>query len=130
MKLRSCLAVATLTLAACEADTSKYKDIDEIKIPVLELPDYSDLPQVPKIHITGIRLFFEKEEFSNFSIGVDENNLPKDLILKFDKNHLTFDFVGIYHTSPDKIRYKFKLEGFDDGWQPITVANFVTYSNI
>lgn len=85
---------------------------------------------LPKIHISNIRLFFEKKDLSKYAKGVDERGFPNDLELNFNKNHLTFDFVGIYHTSPDKIRYQFKLQGFDDGWQPTTTANFVTYSNI
>jgi ligand-binding sensor domain-containing protein len=90
----------------------------------------TDLISLPKVHITDIRLFFERKDLSKYSEGVDLKNLPKNLILDYNKNHLTFDFVGIYHTSPDKIRYKFKLEGFDEDWQPVTTAGFVTYSNM
>lgn len=89
-----------------------------------------DSSMLPQIHITDIRLFFEKKDLSKYSKGVNDKGLPKDLILKYNKNHLTFDFEGIYHTSPDKIRYQFKLDGFDEDWQPTTTANFVTYSNI
>jgi ligand-binding sensor domain-containing protein len=86
---------------------------------------------LPKVQIKGIRLFFEKKDLSKYANGINESNkLPKDLVLKYNKNHLTFDFVGIYHTSPDKVKYRFKLEGFDEIWQPITKSTFVTYSNI
>ena len=86
---------------------------------------------LPRIEIKGIRLFFEKKDLSKYSNGVDQDTkLPNELSLKYDKNHLTFDFVGIYHTSPDKVKYRFKLEGFDDTWQPLTNSTFVTYSNI
>ena len=89
-----------------------------------------DTMMLPQLHITDIRLFFKKIDLSEYAKGVDEENLPKDLVLKYNKNHLTFDFIGIYHTSPDKIRYRFKLDGFDEDWLPTTTANFVTYSNI
>ncbi|MBV6485114.1 MAG: hypothetical protein KFKLKKLM_01667 [Flavobacteriales bacterium] len=85
---------------------------------------------LPKINLKEIRLFFEPQNWEKFTKEFDENNLPKNLILPYNKNHLTFDFDGIYHKSPDKVRFKFKLTGFDDDWQPITTANFVTYSNI
>jgi ligand-binding sensor domain-containing protein len=85
---------------------------------------------LPQLHITDIRLFFENKDLSAYAKGVDEESLPNNLVLRYNRNHLTFDFVGIYHTSPDKVRYRFKLDGFDDNWQPITTANFVTYSNI
>jgi len=86
---------------------------------------------LPHVLIKGIRLFFENQDLTKFSKGIDEKNkLPKELVLRYNKNHLTFDFVGIYHTSPDKVKYRFKLEGFDERWQPVTTSTFVTYSNI
>ncbi len=85
---------------------------------------------LPKVRIKDIRLFFEKRDLTKYSKGIDENYLPKNLVLKYNKNHLTFDFVGIYHESPDKVKYRFKLEGFDEIWQPLTTSRFVTYSNI
>jgi len=85
----------------------------------------------PKIILKDIRLFFETQDWDKIAKGkLDENNLPLNLILKYNKNHLTFDFDGIYHKSPDKVKFRFKLDGFDEDWQPITKANFVTYSNI
>lgn len=85
----------------------------------------------PKVILKDIRLFFESQNWNRLNNGkTDENNLPLDLVLKYNKNHLTFDFDGIYHRSPDKVKFRFKLDGFDEDWQPITKANFVTYSNI
>ena len=85
----------------------------------------------PKVQIKGIRLFFEKKDLTKYANGINETTeLPRDLVLRYNKNHLTFDFIGIYHTSPDKVKYRFKLEGFDEIWQPLTSSTFVTYSNI
>ncbi|MCB9336083.1 MAG: histidine kinase [Flavobacteriales bacterium] len=86
---------------------------------------------LPKIILKDVRLFFESKNWKKiFKGNVDDNNLPVGLVLTYNKNHLTFDFDGIYHKSPDKIKYRFKLNGFDESWQPETKANFVTYSNI
>lgn len=93
-------------------------------------PTYST-SSLPNVLLKDIRLFFEKNDFKKFSSGkVEGTILPENLVLPYNKNHLTFDFVGIYHTSPDKVKYRFKLDGFDDNWQPLTTSNFVTYSNI
>ena len=86
---------------------------------------------LPKVRIKDIRLFFEKRDLSKYAKGIIvDTKLPNSLVLPYNKNHLTFDFVGIYHTSPDKVKYRFKLEGFDEIWQPVTKSTFVTYSNI
>ncbi len=85
----------------------------------------------PKVQLKGVRLFFEDFDFSKYSDGyIGNTELPNNLQLKYNKNHLTFDFVGIYLTNPDKVTYRFKLEGFDEDWHPITASRFVTYSNI
>ena len=90
----------------------------------------NEVLQVPKINLKEIRLFFEQQDWKKYTAAFDENQLPKNLVLPYNKNHLTFDFDGIYHKSPDKIRFRFRLNGFDEDWQPITKATFVTYSNI
>lgn len=85
----------------------------------------------PKINLKDVRLFFEKQDWIKVTRKtLNQDNLPDNLVLRYNKNHLTFDFDGIYHRSPDKVRFRFKLDGFDENWQPVTKANFVTYSNI
>ncbi|MGD2086841.1 MAG: two-component regulator propeller domain-containing protein [Candidatus Aminicenantes bacterium] len=73
----------------------------------------------PAVHITNVKLFFERE------LG-----LPGDLELAHHQNHLTFNFIGISLTVPEKVRYQVKLEGFDANWSPISRTNFTTYSNL
>ena len=85
----------------------------------------------PQVQLTDVRLFFQKQDLGKYAKGViEETSLPKDLVLPYNKNHLTFDFIGVNHTNPDKVRYRFKLDGFDEDWQPVTKSTFVTYSNI
>lgn len=85
----------------------------------------------PKVKLVDVRLFFEKQDWAEyFNKQQDSTNVPQNMVLKYNKNHLTFDFIGVCHKSPDKVKYKFKLDGFDEDWQPITTANFVTYSNL
>jgi len=87
--------------------------------------------QLPRVHLTSIRLFYENQDWTKYTRNfVKNSNLPNSLTLNYNKNHLTFDFIGIFLTGPDKVKYRFKLLGFDENWQPITKANFVTYSNI
>lgn len=35
---------------------------------------------------------------------------------KYDQNSFLFNFTGIYYTSPDEVRYQYKLEGLDTAW--------------
>jgi len=81
--------------------------------------------------IEDIRLFFEENDFNLYTAGFDlRTGLPQGLELPYTKNHLTFDYVGISHIAPDKIRYRVKLENFDDDWNPLTKTTATTYTNI
>lgn len=78
----------------------------------------------PLTHITGVRLFSDTIRW--------DRQAEKDgnLKLAYDQNHLTFDFFGTSLKSPDKVRYKFRLQNFDQDWQPATSRNEAVYTNL
>ncbi|MBW8048882.1 MAG: hypothetical protein FVQ77_00785 [Cytophagales bacterium] len=85
----------------------------------------------PKTHITRIRLFLKDFNYLNFSDSIHANTgLPFNLKLPYYKNHLTFNFVGISLTIPEKVKYQYKLEGMDNAWSPPGKEHIATYSNI
>jgi ligand-binding sensor domain-containing protein/serine phosphatase RsbU (regulator of sigma subunit) len=89
--------------------------------------------QEPLTRITGIRLFFQNAEsdLQTYSKGFDSiSNLPVNLVLPYDKNHITFDFIGICLTNPGKVKYQFKLDGADKDWFPPTSKTEATYSSL
>jgi ligand-binding sensor domain-containing protein len=59
-----------------------------------------------------------------------EYQLPTDLVLKYDQDHLTFHFTGNYIGNRDKVRYRYILEGADKTWSPIERESKVDYRNI
>lgn len=83
----------------------------------------------PQTQINGIKLFLEKFDYKKYADSL-ENGLPKNLKLPYDKNHVTFDFIGISHTIPSKVNYQFMLEGFDANWLPKGKETSTTYSNL
>ena len=53
------------------------------------------------------------------------------LELKYSQNGFALDFAALNFFSPQKIRYKYKLEGFDQQWQELQENNRrATYTNI
>ncbi|OFY69610.1 MAG: hypothetical protein A3G23_13830 [Bacteroidetes bacterium RIFCSPLOWO2_12_FULL_37_12] len=99
----------------------------------------------PQTHITNIKLFFEDVNWINRTLGTDTipldesinyekisewNALPVNPVFPYSQNHFTFSFTGISHKTPEKVRYKFKLENFDKDWLPVTKENTATYANI
>lgn len=83
-----------------------------------------------KTHIIDINLFFEETDWKLFSDSLDEFNLPIDLELDYNNNHLTFEFAGICFSNPNKVKYKYRLLGQSDIWSPDVFDNHVTFSNI
>ncbi|MBW8050421.1 MAG: PAS domain S-box protein [Cytophagales bacterium] len=85
----------------------------------------------PLTHITKLQLFFEDFNWSGYSDTISyQTGLPLGLDLPHDQNHLTFQFIGISLTIPEKVKYQWKLEGFDKNWSPITQRKEATYSNL
>ena len=60
----------------------------------------------------------------------DWTGIPTNLTLPYHQNHLTFDVVGMSFVSPKKIKYRYKLDGFDKDWSPETQLPTQTYSNL
>jgi signal transduction histidine kinase/ligand-binding sensor domain-containing protein/DNA-binding response OmpR family regulator len=88
-------------------------------------------PQVPILQLTGIRLFLEDTNWRAEGKGqVAASGLPVDPRLPARQNHLTFDFVGMSFRAADRVRYRHRLDGFDEDWSPTHDQRSVTYSNL
>lgn len=72
----------------------------------------------PITQITGLQMFMRDTVF------------PVDNIFAYDQNHLTFKFVGVSLTNPGKVKYSFKLDGFDEDWSPLLNKNEITYASL
>ncbi len=83
----------------------------------------------PKTKLKKIDLFFQKTDWKLFADSVDDSNLPYNLALPYDKNYLTFNFIGVSLTTPTKVSYQYMLKGVDKDWRNSTKTE-VTYSNI
>ncbi|HEX8514950.1 MAG TPA: two-component regulator propeller domain-containing protein [Bacteroidia bacterium] len=93
-------------------------------------PDFEYKNKIPpQTQITDLRLFLESVDLSQYSDSI-YNGLPINLSLPYDKNHITFDFVGVSQTIPDKVRYRFMLQNFDKDWLPEGKETSTTYSNL
>lgn len=81
--------------------------------------------------IDQIKLFFGQEDINKYAKIVDSTSiLPIQLELPFNKNHLTFKFIGVSLTVPEKVMYQFMLEGVDHDWTPPTSKTEATYSSL
>lgn len=90
-----------------------------------------DSKSLPFVHISDIKIMFENPDWSKISKNkLNDFGFPNNVSVKHNQNNFTFYFTGISHTQPQKLRYKFMLEGFDQTWLPITETRYITYSNL
>ena len=88
-------------------------------------------PTLPSVFISKIQLFYEDVDWRKNKIQINRlTNLPENLILAHNNNHISFVFSGIYLTAPEEVQFRFMLEGFDENWSPVTKLNFANYSNL
>ncbi len=71
-----------------------------------------------KTSITGIRLFY------------NDTFLKSGQELDYSENNISFDYVGICLTNPAKVRYKYKLIGWEKEYAPTTSDRVARYSNL
>lgn len=72
----------------------------------------------PKVEFTGLQVLLQLYPLNGPS--------------EFDHRHnqFVFEFMGVYLKAPEKVKYKFKLEGYDTDWSPATENRMASYPNL
>jgi ligand-binding sensor domain-containing protein/serine phosphatase RsbU (regulator of sigma subunit) len=88
--------------------------------------------------INGVLLFDPEAAQTNYiesrthitAIKVYQDTIDTDgITLNYKQNYLSFFFNGICFSDPEKVRFKYRLIGFDDRWQEQEL-NFITFNNL
>ncbi|GAB4296425.1 MAG: hypothetical protein Kow0098_19600 [Ignavibacteriaceae bacterium] len=77
----------------------------------------------PPFYITSVFMRSESEEYK---ILQPVNSIETD----YNYNYIKFTFAALDYSSPEKIKYLYKLEGFDKDWQEAGNNNFAAYTNL
>jgi signal transduction histidine kinase/ligand-binding sensor domain-containing protein/ActR/RegA family two-component response regulator len=72
----------------------------------------------PTVSITGVE------------VGFEPVSLEAEPRFSYDRNRLAFQFLGISMRAPDHVRYRYKLDGFDEDWSPPTEQTSASYANL
>ncbi len=88
------------------------------------------------IFLQNIKLFFRNVDWKNkeyksfYQELSDWYHIPQQLVLPYEKNHLTFEAEVLSYQKPAKILYSWKLEGVDREWTPASTEPKMTYANL
>jgi diguanylate cyclase (GGDEF)-like protein len=60
------------------------------------------------------------------------SSIPDDseLVLDYSNDLISFDFTGLDFSAPERNRYRYRLEGFDQGWSEQQDFKRATYTNL
>lgn len=83
----------------------------------------------PEINISNIDLYFQDPNWKTYTDSIsDLTGLPVDPEIPYNKNYLTFNYVGIHLSNPKKVRYRYRLNGADNEWIGPTKSRSVNYA--
>lgn len=84
----------------------------------------------PPVVLTEIRLFDTPLEVGGASPL--QRNIPvaRSLKLPWNRNHLTLTFAALDLTRPERVRYRFRLEGHDSHWRRPSSDRQAVYTNL
>jgi len=87
----------------------------------------------PYTHLTEVQIFSGGNSLDpqQYATGYsDRFSLPQNLKLPYRINNIAFDFIGISMKIPSKVRYSWKLEGFDLDWSSPVTKHYASYTNL
>jgi len=57
-------------------------------------------------------------------------NITNSITLQHKENSIEIKFIGVLHNAASKVKYSWKLDGFDNQWSEPSYTNFATYTNL
>ena len=84
----------------------------------------------PAFRFLDIQLFYESILNTKFKRYFSNPSKDSILVLDYDNNHIGFNFEAIQYAHTKQIRYRWKLEGFDNKWTPSSKNTSASYGNL
>lgn len=71
---------------------------------------------------------------TSFKVLEESRQLPRDyskgIVLSYEENYFSFEFVALSFTAPEKNAYKYKLEGYDNNWIAAGTRRYAAYAHV
>ncbi|MFZ4547463.1 MAG: histidine kinase [Bacteroidales bacterium] len=95
-----------------------------VKLDVNSMPTNNSAVRVYLSHVYTNNVKFDWYPIPNNEFGKGEVDLVHN------NNNIRFEYTGICFSAPGKIKFSYKLEGFDDYWSVPSPDRDVTYTNL
>ncbi|MFH2049082.1 MAG: two-component regulator propeller domain-containing protein [bacterium] len=110
--------------AACKAKTGELYFGGTKGLNVFDPEKITENSRVPLVYLTSFKIF-------NREINFDKDlSLINALNLSYKENYISFDFVALNYTIPEKNQYAYYMEGFDKDWIYPGTRRYASYMNL
>jgi two-component sensor histidine kinase len=121
--------------AFCDSDGTLYFGTKSSGLIYFHPDDLINNEFIPPVYITDFTLMNKgvrmNDPQTNKNILKTSIEFTKEILLKYTQNTFSFNFAALNYTHPEKNKYKYKLEGFDDDWiESDASKRFATYTNL
>jgi signal transduction histidine kinase/DNA-binding response OmpR family regulator/streptogramin lyase len=90
-----------------------------------------DNPFVPNVLLTGLKIKNEPVKFGEEEKILDKHiSATSEITLPYNFSVLTFEFVALNFTKPEKNQYAFYLKNYDENWRYVSDQRTATYTNL
>lgn len=85
----------------------------------------------PNLHFVGISLFYKPLSETTYARwAAADGGLLDGLELPWSQNHLSFEFKAVDLSHPENVRCRWKMEGAETEWSPLSEQTQVNYANL
>ncbi len=88
-----------------------------------------DNSYIPPVLITDLKIS-NKSILANDSYLNQHISNTKELSLSYNDNFISFEFVALNYTIPEKNKYAYKMDGIDKEWNYVGNRRFANYTNL
>jgi len=85
---------------------------------------------IPPVVFTDFQLFNESVKPGEHSPLRRPVNSVQKIVLNHHQDVFSFQFAALDFVEPEKNQYAYKLEGFEENWNPIGTRRFITFTNL
>ncbi|MBN2246401.1 MAG: response regulator, partial [Candidatus Aminicenantes bacterium] len=91
-------------------------------------------PHIPPVVFTDFQIANKSVPIGEDEAGkiILENSITdtSEIILSYKDRVVSFEFAALHFAAPEKNKYKYMMEGFENDWEEIENRRFVTYTNL
>jgi signal transduction histidine kinase/ligand-binding sensor domain-containing protein len=84
----------------------------------------------PKVFLTDFKLFNKSVIPGEKSILKKPIDETKEIVLAYNQNSISLEFIALHYSNPSKNRYTYKLENYDNEWRDVGNQHVAFYPNL